>query len=153
MMEAEDDEALGGGVVGMDRQVPRIGVGAVIVDEAGRILLVLRKRQPEAGKWSIPGGKVELFERLEETAVREIREEVGLTIEVDRLLCLAQTLDEEAGVHWVSPIYLARVIGGEARNLEPEAQADVRWFALHELPENLAAFTVPAVEALKGERV
>ncbi|QDH21899.1 NUDIX domain-containing protein [Saccharibacillus brassicae] len=47
-----------------------VGTGAVIVNEEGRVLLVLRKKDPERHKWSIPGGKVDPFETLERSLVR-----------------------------------------------------------------------------------
>jgi 8-oxo-dGTP diphosphatase len=44
---------------------PRVGVGVLLVDESGRLLLTLRRRPPEAGCWSIVGGKLDYFETLE----------------------------------------------------------------------------------------
>jgi 8-oxo-dGTP diphosphatase len=130
---------------------PRIGVGAVILDDCKRILLVLRKRNPESGKWSIPGGKVELYEPLEQTIVREVKEEVGLHVSVDKLLCIAQTVDERQGWHWVSPIFTVHIAGGKVENLEPDTIEEVGWFALDQLPENLASFTIPAIHAIHQE--
>lgn len=59
-----------------------VAVGAVIVDDAGRILLVLRKNEPQAGYWSLPGGKVEPGETIVDAVVREVAEETGLQIDV-----------------------------------------------------------------------
>ena len=64
----------------MSRRV--VAVGAVIVDDAGRILLVLRKNEPQAGYWSLPGGKVEPGETAVDAVVREVAEETGLQIDV-----------------------------------------------------------------------
>jgi ADP-ribose pyrophosphatase YjhB (NUDIX family) len=128
--------------------LPRVGIGAVILDDQNRILLVLRKRHPEAGTWSIPGGKVEPYESLESAVLREIKEEVNLDVEIDRLLCTAETIAPETGEHWVSILYTVRVTGGTAMNREPDALGDLQWFPLDRLPENLACFTVPAIEAL-----
>jgi ADP-ribose pyrophosphatase len=58
--------------------VPRVGVGVLLVDELDRVLLTLRNRPPEAGCWSIVGGKLDFLETLEECAAREAREEVGV---------------------------------------------------------------------------
>ena len=94
---------------------PIVGVGAVIV-EAGKVLLVKRRYEPLAGRWSIPGGTLELGETLEDGVARELREETGLDIEVgpvievfDRII-----LDPERRVryHFVLVDYLCRVAGG-----------------------------------------
>jgi len=129
---------------------PRIGVGAVILNRRQEILLVLRNRDPEKNTWSIPGGKVELYEALENTVVREIQEEVNLHVRVRELLCMAETIRPEQEEHWVSAIYLTDVLAGEARNMEEGgAISAIGWFSLDQLPEPLACFTVPAIEALR----
>lgn len=55
-------------------------VGAVVVDHAGRLLLIQRGHEPSAGLWSVPGGRVEPGETLRDAVVREVREETGLTV-------------------------------------------------------------------------
>jgi ADP-ribose pyrophosphatase YjhB (NUDIX family) len=55
-------------------------VGAVIRDDAGRLLLVRRGHEPDRGLWSVPGGRVEPDETDEEAVVREVREETGLIV-------------------------------------------------------------------------
>ncbi len=60
---------------------PLAGVGAVIF-WGDRVLLIQRGQEPACGKWSVPGGLVEVGEKLHETVAREVREEVGLEIEV-----------------------------------------------------------------------
>ncbi|MCY9517751.1 NUDIX domain-containing protein [Paenibacillus apiarius] len=130
---------------------PRVGVGAVIINDSNEILLVLRARHPEKDTWSIPGGKVDLYETLEDTVVREVMEEVGLQVEVQRLLCTAETIDAGRGDHWISVIYETRAAAGEARNMEEGgALQEVKWFPLNQLPPNLASFTVPAIDALRS---
>ncbi len=68
---------------------PRVGVGAVVLD-GDRVLLVKRGRGPAEGKWSIPGGLVDLGERTDDAARREVREECGITV---RLLGLVGVVD------------------------------------------------------------
>lgn len=63
------------------RPTPRIGSAVVVVDD-GKILLGVRDKEPNRGKWVLPGGKVRPFESLAAAAVREIREETGLDVAV-----------------------------------------------------------------------
>jgi 8-oxo-dGTP diphosphatase len=57
-------------------------VGAVVLDDEGRLLLVRRGHAPHAGLWSLPGGRVEDSETLEQAVRREVLEETGLTVTV-----------------------------------------------------------------------
>jgi len=57
-------------------------VGGIVLDDDGRLLMIQRGTEPDRGRWSLPGGRVELGETDEEAAVREVREETGLDIEV-----------------------------------------------------------------------
>jgi ADP-ribose pyrophosphatase YjhB (NUDIX family) len=118
-----------------DRRV-RVGCGAAIVSE-GRILLVKRRHPPEAQAWSLPGGKVDFLERVEDAIRRETMEETGLAIRLLRLLQLTQMLGQDRQ-HWLSPVWLAEVESGEADNLEPDKADAVGWFPLRNPPAPLA---------------
>ena len=109
----------------------------LLVDERGRVLLTLRKLSPEADCWSIVGGKLDFLESLEGCAIREAREEVGVEIAIERLLCVTDHRLPGEGQHWVSPAFLGRIVSGEARNCEPQKTSEVRWFPLAELPADL----------------
>lgn len=64
---------------------PIVGIGAVVISN-GKILLEKRKSEPGKGKWTIPGGLVELGESIEQTVIREVKEETGLDIEKPKLI-------------------------------------------------------------------
>jgi 8-oxo-dGTP diphosphatase len=65
---------------------PRIDcVGAIISDATGRLLLIKRGHEPEAGRWSLPGGRIEPGESDQQALVREVREETGLQVAAGRL--------------------------------------------------------------------
>jgi mutator protein MutT len=133
--------------------VPRLGVGAVIRNDRGEILMVLRNREPEKDTWSIPGGKIDIYETMEHGVVREIKEEVNLDIAVIGVLCTAETIRPEKAEHWVSVIYEAEIVGGELRNMEEGgAIGAIDWFPLHRLPDKLTSFTTAAVAALRQQK-
>jgi len=125
---------------------PGVGCGAAIVRD-GRLLLVKRRRAPEAGHWSLPGGKVEFGESVADAVKREIREEVGLDIELLRDLGVVEMIGVD-DQHWVSPIYLAEAAHGEARNNEPEKLEAVEWVELDSPPSPLSISVRRALAAL-----
>jgi len=127
--------------------LPRVGCGAAILRD-GKLLLVERRRPPEAGHWGLPGGKVDPFEAVPAAVAREIAEELGLTIVPRRLLCVVDYIDRTAGEHWVAPTYLVEDAVGEPAIQEPEALAGLGWFALDALPARLTRATIVALEAL-----
>lgn len=107
---------------------PRVGVGAVVLHQ-GRVLLVRRGGQPAAGKWSLPGGLVELGESAVDAVRREVAEECGLQIRVmdvagviDRIV---RDADGRIRYHWVLVDYLAHA-ASEAVTAGSDAQ-DCRW--------------------------
>ena len=132
----------------MDK-VPRVGVGVLILTDDQHVILTLRRKPPEAGSWSITGGAVEFLETLEAAAMREALEETGLTVRIERLLCVTDHLVPEESQHWVSPAYLARIVTGTLHNPEPDKNAEVRAFALDHLPGNLTRTAHNAIRAYK----
>jgi 8-oxo-dGTP diphosphatase len=110
---------------------PIVGVGAVVVDE-GRVLLVQRAREPSKGKWSLPGGMLELGESLSEGIAREVEEETGLIVEpvelielIDRIVKESESEGGRIRYHYVIADYLCRVAGGHLCAAS-DAEA-VRW--------------------------
>lgn len=126
---------------------PRVGCGVAIVRDR-MLLLIRRARPPEAGCWSLPGGKIDLWERTEEAARREIAEEIGVELGALRLLCIVDYVAPEEDQHWVSPAFLATDFKGEPALLEPEKHTGLGWFALDALPSPLTQGVVAAAEAL-----
>jgi len=91
--------------------MPVVGVGAIVFDAEGRVLLVERGKPPGVGLWSVPGGKLELRETLAQAVAREVREETGLIVEVGTLACVIERMADD--YHFVILDYFARVIGGK----------------------------------------
>jgi len=97
---------------------PLVGAGAVIC-RGKKVLLVRRKFPPNQGRWSIPGGLVELGETVQAAAAREIKEETGLSVDIDSLLDVQTDLHRDKGgaieYHYILVDYLAKVTGGRVR--------------------------------------
>jgi mutator protein MutT len=94
---------------------PIVGVGAIIIHE-GKILLEKRKSAPGKGKWSIPGGLVDLGENIEQAVIREVKEETDLDVAEPRLVDVVDhiSLDEMGAVkyHFVIVDYLVNLVRG-----------------------------------------
>ncbi|HXI63578.1 MAG TPA: NUDIX domain-containing protein [Gemmatimonadales bacterium] len=120
-----------------------VGVGALIVDDQGRLFLARRgpKAKNERGLWEFPGGAVERGERLADALRREIREEYGIEIAVGDLLDVVDHILPEEGQHWVSPAYLCRIVSGTPTILEPDKCAEIGWFAPADVPRDLTVIS------------
>lgn len=94
---------------------PVVGVGAVVLD-ARRVLLIKRAHEPLKGQWSLPGGRVELGETLEQAVAREVQEETGLDVDVGPIVDVLDriTRDEDGRVehHYVLVDFVCRPSGG-----------------------------------------
>jgi 8-oxo-dGTP diphosphatase len=115
---------------------PVVGVGALILD-GDKILLEQRKNEPSKGKWSVPGGLVELGESMEDAVVREVKEETGLDVYEPRLVDVVNYVSygERGAVmyHYVIVDYLVAVRSGK-----PKAASDaaaLKWVPFNELEQ------------------
>ncbi|OGS41882.1 MAG: hypothetical protein A3K67_01920 [Euryarchaeota archaeon RBG_16_62_10] len=107
---------------------PLVGVGAVAIRD-GKILLVRRAFAPGEGKWSIPGGLVEVGEKLSEACTRETEEETGVKVEPLELINVFDMIDRDDDgkikYHYVLVDFLAKPVGG-AERASPEV-TEMKW--------------------------
>ena len=112
---------------------PIVGVGGVVFIE-GRVLIIKRRFEPLAGRWSLPGGALEVGETLAEGLAREMKEETGLDVEVGPVVDVFDRItrdpDGRTRFHYVLVDYLCRPRGGE-----PVAGSDVSEVALVEIDD------------------
>ncbi|WP_105385222.1 NUDIX hydrolase [Neorhizobium alkalisoli] len=116
----------------MPQSNPVLAASAVIRDESSRILLVQRANPPDMGCWTLPGGRVDPGETLEQAAIREVFEETGLTISIVRELGQLDVPDGKGGVYEIHD-FLAEKMSGEA--VAGDDAAAIGWFRSDELPE------------------
>ncbi len=119
---------------------PGVGVGVMVRRPDGKFLLGRRAgdSRNEIGSWTFPGGAVEFMEKLEDCARREAREEFGIEIRVVRLLKVINHFIPRERQHWVNPIFLAELVSGEPRIMEPNKFSRLGWFSVEDLPFPLA---------------
>jgi 8-oxo-dGTP diphosphatase len=113
---------------------PIVGVGAVVVD-GDRALIVRRATEPLKGQWSIPGGMLELGEKLRDGLAREVQEETGLEVKVGDVLDVFDSIFPDAEgrtqYHYVLIDYRCTVVSGTA--VAGSDVSEVRWVTSAEL--------------------
>lgn len=133
--------------------VVRAGVGIVLRDDSGRVLL---EKRSDCGLWGLPGGRIEPGESVVEAAIREMKEETGLTVKISRLIGVysepADRLVSYSGngdvVQLVDIVLEAILVGGEL-SCSTESE-DLRFFDLAALPMDLIPpAKAPLEDALK----
>jgi ADP-ribose pyrophosphatase YjhB (NUDIX family) len=132
---------------------PKAAVGAVVGDDRRRLLLVRRK---DSGLWLYPTGWADVGYSPSEVAQKEVLEETGIKIEIERLLGVFDPWRVRVGrVPLYLTVFLCRVTGGELRG-HPLETDGVGWFSREELPAPLAMTTEwvdLAFRAIAGEPV
>ena len=112
---------------------------AIIPFPQDKILLIKRNTRPFVGYWALPGGRVDSGETVEQTIVRECKEETGLDIAIVRKIgeYVEKGVKDYVDYEYYPTCFLVRVVGGEVKKQESEIQ-DIQLFSLKELPEPLA---------------
>jgi len=127
-------------------QHSKVCSSALVVAEE-KLLLVRRAIEPFKGWWDIPGGFLEAGEHPEAGAIREVREETSLQVQLAGLVGVYMDTYGPEAEPTLNFCYVAAIIGGEA-----QAQSDaleLRWFALDALPEQIAfSWSMEAIRQL-----
>lgn len=123
----------------MSRQYPKkpvVGVGAIILN-GDQILLEKRRNSPGRGKWTVPGGLVDLGETAEQAVIREVKEETELEVYNPRLVDVVNyiSIDENGAVlyHYVIIDYIVTSKGGKPKALSDAD--DLKWVPFSEVEE------------------
>jgi 8-oxo-dGTP diphosphatase len=134
---------------------PRVGIGIIIQNAQGQVLLGLRKGSHGAGEWATPGGHLEFGETIFETAKREVKEETDLDVDGFELVSVADEMKYIAtdNKHYLNIGVKATYAGGEPKNMEPEKCQEWRWFDLDNLPEQMLEGTKLALRNFIAKKI
>ena len=118
----------------------KAGVAVIILNEENQVLL---QKRADVGLWGIPSGHVEIGETVSETAIREVKEETNLDIEIKKLIGVysdpnSQVFVYPSGkvVHFITTCFLAKITGGELRCNSDES-LEIKFFEIQNLPHDL----------------
>jgi 8-oxo-dGTP diphosphatase len=132
----------------MTYDVPRVGIGVFIIRNQRDILLGRRKGAHGEGEWGLPGGKQELNETVFETAQRELLEECGPALKVDRMrvLCIGDLMHYQPK-HFLDVGIVCTYVAGEPVVMEEDKCYEWKWFSMYQLPSPLFSSVNEYVEA------
>lgn len=130
-----------------------VGCGGLVVDDNNKVLLMRRgqKSKNQIGFWTQPGGAVDYGETVEDAIKREIKEELNIEVNLTRMLCYSDHIMSDEGQHWVAISWLAKIVSGKPKIMEPLKCDALEWFALDHLPAPLSDTTIDTTNILKEE--
>ncbi|GGA30267.1 NUDIX hydrolase [Psychrobacillus lasiicapitis] len=106
----------------------RVDVSYVLLfDELGQNVLMVKNKGTGDSYYTLPGGAVEKGETLKEAAVREVKEETGLDVQVDGVFSVSEAFFEERGHHAIFFTFTGKIISGEINISFPEEIEEVTW--------------------------
>jgi ADP-ribose pyrophosphatase YjhB (NUDIX family) len=107
-------------------------VSAYIQNPEGKILMVKLKK---LGLWGLPGGKVDVGELPRNALMREIAEETGVKVEIEKLIGFREYFWESDNSYWVDLIYKTKIVSGNPEIKEPEKILEMEWKDKNNIPE------------------
>ncbi len=110
----------------------------IIIEKDDRILLITRKNEPFKGRLALPGGFINEGELIEDTAIREAKEETSLDIELKEILGVYSIPDRDPRGHLMSTVFIAKPIAGMAKGGDDAASA--AWFKINDRILNELSF-------------
>ncbi len=112
-----------------------VGSGAIIQNAEGKYFLSKRgkKAKNERGTWEFPGGGVEFGDTMEQTIIREFKEEYGADIEVIQLFDAYDHLIPDEKQHWIAISFICEIVNGTPQILEPEKCDAIGWYSFAEM--------------------
>ena len=133
-------------------KVARAGFGVILLRD-DEVLLGKRHDDPEKassmlhgeGTWTLPGGKLDFGERLDEGAKREVYEETGIIVNSLEAVSITDEIVHDA--HFVTIGFISKDFEGDAKVMEPDEITEWKWFSLDNLPKPMFP---PSEKALRN---
>lgn len=125
-----------------------VGGGVLILNKKGETLLLKRSKNSknEVGYWQKPGGAVDYGEKVIQSMKREVKEELGVDVDIFGYLPHSDHIIKKDKQHWVSFNYLGKIKSGKPKIMEPHKHDDLKWFSLKKLPSRANQATRESVE-------
>ncbi len=108
----------------------RLGVGALILNDQGELLLGLRNVDDNKGQWELLGGLARPDETLEEAVRRQVMEEAGIQVEPQMIVAHYDRYFDDGSIRNAGFTFRCRLLGGEPRRTELDRVAEFRWVTL-----------------------
>lgn len=143
----------------MEKNKPGVGVGIMVLNNKGEVLLGRRNEDPKKadsllhgeGMWTLPGGKLDFGESLEQCAAREVLEETG--IKAGKLEMISVTNDMTQDAHFITIGFLCRRFEDDPKVMEPNEITEWRWFPLDRRPEPVFPPSLKMINNYKNKRI
>lgn len=119
----------------MGDKLPIVGV-SVVIKKGDDFLFMRRKGKHGDGQWSFPGGKLDFGESLEECAIREVKEEVGIDIRDPKFTHLTSDIFTKEGLHFITVLMECYYTGGDIVNKEPDKCSEMMWSKIEDIPKD-----------------
>jgi ADP-ribose pyrophosphatase YjhB (NUDIX family) len=130
------------------KSIPTTRVSVIVINNDRKILLV-KHRKGSRQYWVLPGGRLEYGETFQECAVRELKEETGLDVKVDKMIFVSEAIAPDRSRHIVNIYLLAHVIGGQMQLGDEAVLTAVDFLSINEL-KNLTLYPPIGEHILKG---
>jgi len=143
-----------------EKQRPKVGVGVMILKDS-KVLLGRRHDDPNKadsdlhgeGTWTMPGGKLDFKETVKEGAARELLEETGIKVDMDKLKVISVADEIVPDNHYVTIGFLCEDFEGEIKVMEPEEITEWKWYNIDNLPEKVFPPSVKMIKAYLSKEI
>ena len=116
----------------MRYKTSKLTVDGIIIRD-GKILLIKRNCNPFKNRWALPGGYIEYGEKVEDAVIREIFEETGLKVEIEKLFAVYSDPNRDPRGHTITIVYIVNIVNDILKS--GDDASDARFFELEKLPK------------------